>query len=671
MTSPRRRGTLAVPVLAAALAAVLAARADAVSVAPAVPRDLPAPEIRAAKITLQEAIRLTLENAPDIIQGRLEVLRLRGVLQETSGRFDSVIVVAPSYDHRLTFLTEGALKGEIGRRDFLRDSTTNLTQIATEINRSLADPNGKANIDCKGHQYFINGSPICSDVIKPTDFQSFQLLEAAAALPFDPNSASARLSAALNQKVSEQLRNVVALTRRVFLPALDEQLVAIGALPAGNVHDVFNLDLRHELPMRSGPVVSTILFGKGVRSNFTNKSDSPAQGGQGSPTLYRVGAGIGIDLPLLKGGGATSVTAEERSARLSVGAAQQALAQTAAANVLNTIVRYWTLASGEEQLRLLQESVDAQRRIGELSEALVMGDELARSEMDRVRARAADVDASLVRARQNVETARVELARAMGLTVTDLGAAPSAADPLPDGAELDRVATSALQVSGDTAATARADVKAARAQVAAADALLAGARVDLRPALNFSLQAGFNAIWQDNEFRIAAAINPTGLYRGFGGTWVGPSVQLGLRLGIPVGNHAARGRVVQFEALRERALVTERDTIRSARLGVVEAVESARAVARELTARAVASRYGADMMRAGDEQYRAGEMSAFDAITTEQLGTRARLDGLGARLSLATLAARIQYEAGLLLPYTVSDGQVAFSGVTPFLPTAR
>lgn len=667
MGTPRLFRDLAALALAAACAAPVRAATDA----PAVPRDLPAPEIRVAKVTLKDAIGLTLENAPDVWQGRLEVLRFRGILQQTSGRFDSVIAVAPSYTHTKTFLTESALQGEVSKRDFLRDSTTNLTQIATEINRSLADPNGKANIDCKGHQYFINGAPICSDVIKPTDYKSFQLLEAAQGLPFDPNSPTARLSAALNKRVSDQLRNVVALIRRIFLPALDEQLLALGALPTGNVNDVFALDLRYELPTRGGMVVSTVVYGKGARSNFSDKSDNPSQGGQGSPTLYRVGAGLGVDLPLLKGGGSTSVTAEERSARLNYEAAQHALAQTAAANVLNTVIQYWTLASAEEQLRLLQQSADAQRRIGALSEALVKGDELAPFEMGRVRARAADVDASVIRARQSVETARVELARAMGLTVTDLGGAPSAADALPDAPELDRAALGSLQEMLNGVAAARADVKATRAQVAAAGALLAGARVDLLPALNLSLQAGFNAIWQDKEFGIMAAINPTGLSRAFGGTWVGPSVQVGLSFGIPVGNHVARGRVAQFEALRERALIAERDTIRTAKLGVVQAVESARAAARELSAREAASGYGTEAARAAAQQFEAGELSAIDAILTDQQVTQSRLDALGARLSLATLAARVRYEAGALLPYSISGGEVSFADAAPLSPAGR
>ena len=639
--------------------------------APAVLRDLPAPEIRTGRITLKEAVQLTLENSPDVIQGRLEVLRQKGFLQEASGRFDHAIVLSPSYEHTKSILTASALAVQQSKRDFLRDSSSNLSTIANDINRNLADPNGKANVDCKGHQYFINGSSICSDVIQPTDYKTYQLLDAAEKLPFDPNSPEAKLEAALNKAVSDRLRNVVALIRRVFIPALDGQLRAIGALPSGNENDSLILDLRYEIPMRSGATFSPVVYGQSTRTNFFDKSFSPVAGGQGIPTLYRVVAGFDLELPLLKSAGKASVTAEEQSARHDYEAALQSLAQTASAVVLNTVVRYWTLASNQEQLDLLRQSAASHRRIGELSEALVEGDELARSELDRVRGRTLDVDASLVKARQAVESARVELARGMGLTVTSLDAAPLAADPLPSGEELDRVASIALGDLVDGAARQSADVKAAHAKVAAADALLAGARADLRPTLDLSLQAGYNAIWEDPRFNINAAIDTTGLFRAIGQPWIGPSVQLAVKLGIPVGNHAARGRVVQLEALRGQSVITEREILRGAQLGLVNVVESARAAARELSHRAAASRYGMETAGGSAERFKAGDMTAIDALQTEQVVTRSQLDGLGARLSLASLAARIRYEGGLLLPYSVSAGEVSFAEATPLLPAAR
>jgi outer membrane protein TolC len=660
--------------LIATAAACLATRADvagAASGTAAVPTSLPAPEVRAGKVTLQEAVRLTLENSPDVIKGRLEVLRQKGLVQEASGRFDHSIVVSPSYERTKSVLTASAIKGEQSKRDFLRDSSTNLNTIATDINRNLADPNGKANVDCKGHQYFINGSSICSDVIQPTDYKTFQLLDAAEQLPFDPNSPQGRLQAALDKAVNDRLKNIVALIRRVFIPALDGQLAGIGALPSGNENDSYTFDLRYEMPMRSGPTFIPILYGQTTRTNFFDKSFSPVEGGQGIPTLYRVVAGFDLELPLLKSAGSASVTAEEQSARHNYDAARLSLAQTASAVVLNTVVRYWTLASNQEQLELLKQSAASQRRISELSDALVKGDEMARSELDRVRARSYDVDASVVKARQTVESARIELARGMGLAVTDLDAAPYAADPLPSGEELDRIAGVALKDLVDGAAQKRADVKAAHAKVDAADALLAGARSDLKPTLDLSLQAGYNAIWEDGRFNINAAINPTGLYRALGRPWVGPSVQLTVKLGVPLGNHAARGRVVQLEALRGQSAITERETLRGAQLGLVNVVESARAAARELSFRTTASRYGVETSEGSKERFKGGDLTSIEVIQTEDRVTRSQLDGLGARLSLASLAARIRYEAGLLLPYSISAGEISFGEAAPLLPAGK
>ena len=75
--------------------------------------------------------------------------------------------------------------------------------------------------------------------------------------------------------------------------------------------------------------------------------------------------------------------------------------------------------------------------------------------------------------------------------------------------------------------------------------------------------------------------------------------------------------------------------------------------------------------RGSSERYKAGDMSSFDAVQTEQLVTRSLLDGLGARLSLASLVARVRYEAGLLLPYSISGGEVSFAEASPVLPAGR
>ena len=91
-------------------------------------------------------------------------------------------------------------------------------------------------------------------------------------------------------------------------------------------------------------------------------------------------------------------------------------------------------------------------------------------------------------------------------------------------------------------------------------------------------------------------------------------------------------------------------------------VESARAArARAVVPDDGLAATGSRPPEAVEERFKAGDLTSIDAIQTEQRVTRSQLDSLGARLSLASLAARIRYEAGLLLPYSISAGEVSFA----------
>jgi len=295
----------------------------------------------------------------------------------------------------------------------------------------------------------------------------------------------------------------------------------------------------------------------------------------------------------------------------------------------------------------------------------VKGDEIPRAEMNRVRARSADVDAAVLRSRLDVEAARVTLARAMGLSVPEIENAPLAADPLPapdpvipEGA----LASAPLQ---QMALDTRADVRSSHVRVASAEVLLAGARVDLKPVLDLSVMAGINAIWEDPHFNIMSAFNPTGTARAFGQPWIGPSAQVGLKFALPFGNHAAKGKVVQLGAIREQADLQTRDLERQVKLNVLDAAGGVRTAAAELASRYVSSEKGLETIRATLDMFQAGEASALDSVRTEQYVTQSALDGLAARLTYVTRVARLRYEAGALLPYSPSGSDVSFGEAAP------
>ncbi len=626
------------------------------------------------RITLAQALEMTLESSPQVALARQDAEARRGIWRQASGRFDSLVVLAPSFERRVEKLTERGLAPQIAQRTFLRESITNLSSIATDISSSLRDPNGRPSPDCKGHQYYINGSSICSDSVEQTNSREFELLLNDEARPEPPaNDALSRLQATINEQNRRRQAQVVALIRRVFLPALSRQLVALGAIAESNESDTLGLDLRYELPLRNGAVVGPVLQLQGIRSNFIGKSENPAFGGKGVPTLYRGIAGLSLDMPLAKSGGVLSVTAQERSARLNYDAALATYVQTASEALFATATAYWNLAGTQEVLSLFERSTASQRRVGEISDALIEADEIPRVERSRIQARTLDAEAAAAQARENVASARVELARAIGLKVLDIGDAPLAADPLPTAEDASRLDMKLVGSLGDLAVENRADVKAEARKRDAADVLVRAARWDLKPQIDLSLQVGWAGVYEDPRFRATTTFYPEQYWKAYFNHFTGPSIFLSVHFQLPIGNDIARGRLVQAQATLDSADISTRNTERVVRSRAYELAGSVKGAAAEVAARQTSSRHQEEVIQTSQERYRAGELSLVDTIVTERSLTNALVDLVGARQILAQRIARLRFETGTLLPYTISSGDVSFGtpAATGFSFTGR
>ena len=662
-------GRLGAALLLLPLAASLGVRAEpGGSTAPqTAPPALVAPEIRQEKITLEEALRLTLDYAPEILFARQAVDLRHGLLQAASGEFDNVLTFTPQYNRTKRALTLSQLRGEIRKRTFLSEASTEFSKVATDIAKGLTDDKGFPLPDCQGRQYFINGSAICLDKVNPTDVQTFQTLmdgqAAAASIPQD--SPSNRLYRALLEQQRLRVTSLLKLLRQVFIPSFDEQLLAIGALPSLLNYETLQVDLRFQIPMRSGLTVAPVLFLAGTENTYADKSLDPSEGGRGLPTLYRSVVGFTLDVPLLKNAGRDSVAAGENSARENYRAALESLAHTATNCALRTTLAYWNLAAAQEVAALLERSATAQRKINEVTGALIEADELPRAERSRIVARTADLEGGLAAARRDVARKRVDLAVAIGMAVPDVSFAPLAADPLPAGEDVKEMDASALARLLDASIARRADVKAAALRVTAADYLLKGSRVDLRPRLDLSVQAGYNGIYEDPQLSIMSVGNPTGYWRSFQGRYVGPSFQVTLSFELPFGNNAAKGQYVQTESLVGNASISKADLERTVRANVVQLSGALATAAAEVRIREAAVASNQEVVASTFERFRGGETTVIDTLTTEVVRTQAESDLVAARLMYATRASRLRFETGSLLSYEIAGDTVKFGEVTP------
>lgn len=621
-----------------------------------------APELRQEKIGLSDAIRITLENAPNIKRSRQEAQSRFGLFREASGQFDPAIVFLPAYERTNGRVIGAALSNEAKKRELLQIFADSFEQLANDIERDLYNNSGRVFPACSGLTITLNGQVICLDPKSVAGSQALALQQLMALLikkSTDPQSKAnfEAIQKTYNDVYAAQLFKFVNSTRS-GVATTRARLADLGDLPRNTVRDSLTLDLSVPFPTRSGLIVSPVLSFEGVKDNFGDKPSSGLFGGKAIPTSFTAIAGLAFQMPLGRRGGITSTAATEKASRLNYEAAQEDVAQFAAQSALDTALAYWSLSAAQERLALFERSAASQRRITELSDALVQGDEIPRSELSRINARSADAEASAADARRALVVARVNLARTMGLTVTDLDEAPLAADPLPSGTDLGRLNETPLAELLEGAQRRRSDLRAARSREKATDVFLRAARADLRPIVDLNLQVDYRGLYEDEAFK--SLFHPRSYWDALTGRLVGPSIQLGLHFEIPVENNAARGRLVQAGALRDRSEISARNLERVIKSRALQSANDLRISVREVGVRKQAEKHYEETIGSSFERYRAGELSLIDAILTERDVTSALLSLIAARQRYASNLAQLRFETGSLLRYSIRDGSVGF-----------
>lgn len=661
---------------AAALAAVAAlsfagplrGAGAAPPVAPAPPAAWTPPEVATERLTLAEAIRLTLENAPAVRLARQTAAFSRGRLQEATGTFDTLLSFTPTAERDIGILRDGLLNFEVlVRRQAVQTTLTALQQLGTGIAQDIQNGmnQGRETPACTGLTVLVNNNVVCIDPKSSLGIADIAFQSTIAGLVNHGSVGATGSSFAPIQQtyndVTLQALQLVSATSLAEVPQLQHDLDLLGPVPKDTLVDTLNLDLELLFAFRNGWTVGPLVSLNGSHPSYVGKPNYAVLGGQGQPGKYTANAEIALTAPLARGGG-FAASAPEKAARLNADAALESLAQAGAAAVYATTLAYWDLAAAQERLRLLERSAALQRRIFEFSSALVEGDEIPRADLDKVRARTADGEAALEQGRQDLVAARVALAVAIGLSVRDLSTAPLAADGLPDLGPESLSSLPDLPGLLAWARNGRADLRAARRLEDASRVLEKAARHDLAPLLNLSLQVGAQSFKEDNNH---GSYWPTGYSRAIGGRYTGPVAVLSLTLQVPTRNDGARGRYVQAQALAEQAAISNRDVERQVDAGSTDAVGALRRAAREVAARSTAAGEYEKTMTNALEQFRGGEITILNAIVTERDVTNGVLDLVAARRTFAGDVTRLRFQTGSLLPYRRSAEEVVFGPAEP------
>src|SRR5688500_9582911 len=104
----------------------------------------------------------------------------------------------------------------------------------------------------------------------------------------------------------------------------------------------------------------------------------------------------------------------------------------------------------------------------------------------------------------------------------------------------------------------------------------------------------------------------------------------------PFGNRAARGRLLQAEALVSQRRISAADLERQIRLGVVRAAATLAEAIDQLARAEEAAASAEQTVQSEIEKLRLGETTLIDSILTEQQRTSAQLAAIAARFQVAT-----------------------------------
>ena len=162
------------------------------------------------------------------------------------------------------------------------------------------------------------------------------------------------------------------------------------------------------------------------------------------------------------------------------------------------------------------------------------------------------------------------------------------------------------------------------------------AHTALRPRLDFAGRISVNTIAETSLAQTANA-------------WTGPGWQASLQFEKPVGNNAAKGRLLQSEADLAQRSINASDLDRNIRANIVSLVASVRTTGEQVALLDEAVRFYGQTIDSESERYRGGQSSLLDMIVTQDVQTNALVTWTSARQQFASLVARLRYETGTLV----------------------
>lgn len=589
--------------------------------------------LAAPELEITDAVEIALRSAPELAIDRTGVDLQQGRVLEEQGLFDPTMFGSLDFTYQQTELGRGAKEGQKERRQAIRDQ---LEGFFEDRDSTAALLDALREIDPENP--FI-------DLEDPEAKQiQFQL---------------ELLNALINRSEGEQRDRFVDLRDQYLagnitdleatLATIDEQITTeserlrkLGLI--ASVEEQFNgsLTLGLDKLFRVGVRATTTFDYTGSGVAWVGKSEKDSElGGPGIQDRYTAKGTVGLNLPLLRGGGYKSTTAAERASLSDLDAASLSSVHSASVTALTTALAYWNLVAAQERLTALEQSERLQLRISDLTSALVDGDELPRTELNRVRASSSESGVSVRGAARSLYEQRVELARVMGLEVSGPEDIPIAVTDFPVPPPREAIKPGDFAEARGMAEANRADFKASDQLVESREILLEAAGLDRRALLNADLRTWYLAVGQAWSFEDG--------FRDTVNKWSGPSFSVDLTFERPFRNDLWNGRYLQQQALHRRQMISTRDLRRVTQAEIVTLLLDIDLAAEQVRQSQTLLDLYDGLLQAEIEKLQLGSSTLIDVLLTEQRLTQVALQYVSARYDYAVLLSRLRFATGTLV----------------------
>lgn len=599
-------------------------------------------EFSSDRISLVEAVRMTLASNPNVELSLEDVRVAEASLKRITGVFDAHVGFNANYDNRVQELSDKDKEKELARYRVLRELHNTSTTLLKRLELIRTGQAGISAFNFEGTAFEdpdsqLNNLDDDPDVraVDAAQFQQEQNRDALTKLLNDQLTALNVPQSVIDQS-EERVRRIILGQKRIFELLRDQSFDALRNQPPWLVTrtQTYKFDIFARKKFRGGATVD-------VYGNLDGKETNGGTRG-GDPRETRSAFGAKLTINVMKLGIADPATAQEAATKEQLRASQAVAQAQIAKEVLNTVQAYWRLAAAQERLlRLVQAELDTMV-VAETASQMIKLKLLPETDVQQARARTLQAMADRFAGEVELITAQQALAVAIGINPEKAIVAPLAYDGLGDRIREDSIRGVNFGKLYSHALSSHPQLVSFLYLGNANRILVESAREGLRPDLELFAGGEFTGLNYGTGW--------DGYFNSWGSRQNGLSTYFGASFDWPVANNEREGALLDAQAQYAKTRLREDAARREFATQIASSRQRMLISARRLSKLSEAIEALEKAADAEREKLRFKTSTILDMLTSEQTLTQARLAEVSARQDQALSLAQLRYSTFTILP---------------------